>query len=1020
MLPESVKDPVGYLVTVVRSSDGGLCKGLVKAYNEHHNTLLIVFDDSEEGWFGVEDNIKFLQQSSPYSISIVTFPYVAAYRKRPAKDGFPKPDNPLFWKVRVSSGKKGLVTGYSAPLAQITLDTGESVYVNIDTHEISFLYCTTIFQFETTPRQTMPESEEPEPRQAPLPLFAKQFDVTDVRTKLQTYQLILEHCQSSPKWQTKIGSELKSIENDYRRIHFVFQDLQAGDRGLRLAAARCICALAYENDANQALLNQENGMTVQWLRVFSIPAKFKQHYEDDCRVECRLPDQEGFLRYLNAMIQANMSTVAATVYDFYNQTARLPRLWCFPAVEDSLHEWSSVPDPESHLIGYILTPRGAACLPKHLSTAEVHDIATLFTPNKPIMNILKKAQTIRASIASPVNRFLLYDSLNADPMLQPYLEDDAPMAGLLATFETTDNIAWRDLFCYFSARLHVESLGRDWGHTFVVEMLRLFVSLIPYRVSWIYHHSWVWQGRLREAMETSAPLNSIHSFFQALDETDAPIRLLAVLTRLRQMDVPHPPTTHCSPSSSSPRRKSKGDHRVSLAIASAQEAVRALTAIQAKNHADSHYKRHLSDVDHIKTYVSQTAQRLHDKVLQSAQTPLVLHPLCHNLDAIVTSITETKVHAQQEREQSVTTNKQRLEAAEKRHLDAAKAKQAKWQKQCETIETERKKLQEAAHERNAKKMGRVQDERHKIERRQQEELQQLEKRVSKIMQSPVHCDPKVVRKPHPPKQPVRPQPSTANAATTNVRPQSARIVRERSIAFGNMAAKLHTVEVQMKKEQTKAMWRHLHLEKKKFDHAPSVEKCVDLESSSIARTRRALEPPTKVATEFELPLANKAACAKLASELMPPAVKPPEIDDEGSSSYCVMAKYNRTLDEEQRQQFKERFASNHVKLNHRLSYAVQEQYVHMARRNQAWSAFCASSRIYSDDLEMLKRTEFATVARNVGIILHDAEYEAVCRRLDKHMTGFLAWRDFYEWFLDQDLKFAMGGSQTERRASADR
>ncbi|RHY12638.1 hypothetical protein DYB25_004027 [Aphanomyces astaci] len=696
-------------------------------------------------------------------------------------------------------------------------------------------------------------------------------------------------------------------------------------------------------------ISPENGLTVEWLRVFSIPSKFQRLYDDQCKSEGRVPDQEDFIRFLTALVRSNMPTVAASVYKFCDKAAHVPRLWCYPPVAGSVNEWSTIPDPESHLIGFILTPRAA--LPKHLTRADIQDLTDLFTPDLS-MTLLKKAQVVQASLASPANRFALYEALKEDPLLELLLEDHPPLAGLLQTFEMEAAISWRDLFGYLSTRIHVDILTKTWGADLMPELLRLFVSLIP-----------------------------------AFEDTESPVQLVMALTHLRRLEVPPAP----KPSGTNPRRKaSKGDHRISLAIVSAQEAVRALKAIQAKHHAESSFQKHLSDVNTITTYVSQNAQKLHDQVLQHAYTPLVLTPLCTNLDEIVSSMQDMKHQTQQDKELAVSTNKERLQDEEKQHQAAVDAKKLKWQLQCDAIEAQKQQKKQATTAKNEKKAARVRQERQALARRRDQEVRKLEQKVAKIMQSPRHAaEFKPVLKPHPPPKPripETPKPPTvisSSVSSSVCRPQSARVVRDRTVAFGNMVSKLHSVEVTMKKEQTKAMWRHVHSENKRFQPpAPlSVSNCVAIESKHKSKLLfKSSSPPTnqsnqqpmnlqRAITSLDLPLANEATCIKLASDLIPPAVKPPDIDDDSSNSYCVMAKYNRTLDDDQRQVFKARFSSNHVKLNHRLSYAVQEQYVHMARRNQAWGAFCASSRIYSDDPEQLKRTEFATVAKKVGKLL---------------------------------------------------
>ncbi|KAH9105607.1 hypothetical protein AeMF1_018627 [Aphanomyces euteiches] len=974
MLPESVKDPVGYLVSITRPGEESLTKGVVKGYNEHHNTLLVHFDDGEEAWFGIDDSVKFIQQSS--------FP-----PKKGIVESYPTPENPLQWKVRLKNGKKGLVVGFSAPLAQIRLDSGESVYVNIETQGVAFLYCTSIFQFETTPRRD--DKLESTPLSHIGPLFAKQFDVTDVRLKLQTYHSILEHCQSSVAWQTQIGAELKTIENNHRRIHFVFQDLQAIDRGLRLAAARCICALAYENPANQDILSKENGLTMPWLRVFSIPSKFQQLYEQNCKDECRLPDQDGFIQYLHDIIQTHSAaSVATAVYEFYNTKTHLPKLWCYPPIPDSLYEWSSVPDPEVHLIGYIKTLREVPPLSRSLSTSEVQDIASIFTRDKAVMALLKKAQSIRNSIEPPVNRFLLYDALHDHADLQIYLEDSPPLAGLVQTFELA------------------ASLTNTWGAAFVDELLRLFASLIPLKLDFICHDSWVWQSLLYKAMETNNVMNANHPFFELFDGTEAPLRLLTVLTHLRHVEAPRE-IASSAPLSSPPLKKptKNNDHRISNAIASAQQAAQDLHAVQTRFHPESTFQRHLSDVNTITTYVHQTAQKLHNQMLQLSIPPTaLLTPVCANLDEILTSVHETRLHSQQERHLIVQSNKERLQNAEKRSIAATIAKQLKWQQQCDAIQMERKRQQQVAALKHAEKLARVQQEREELERRHNQEMEKLEEKVAKIMCSPRLNNKPPVLKPHPPppQKPQKPQqpPSRPQAAGGNrARPQSARLVRERTTVFGNMVAKIHAQDMLVKKEQSKAMWRQIRQEKKRFELSKGLELQDDIDNEVV----KGIPEATKKMA-LDLPLSNNATCVQLASELLPPAVKPPSFDQTKANSYIITAKYNRTLDDTDRERFKARFSSNHVKLSHKLSFAVQEQYVQMARRNQAWSAFCASSTIYSDDPELLKRTEFANVARRLGMEIREAECEALCRRLDRRTSGFIAWRDFYEWFLDQDVQ----------------
>jgi hypothetical protein len=65
-------------------------------------------------------------------------------------------------------------------------------------------------------------------------------------------------------------------------ISRLFEDLQTAGQPLRKAAVGLISALAYNHPSNQRWLCQENGVTVEGIRVFAIPHSYQNEIFRDC------------------------------------------------------------------------------------------------------------------------------------------------------------------------------------------------------------------------------------------------------------------------------------------------------------------------------------------------------------------------------------------------------------------------------------------------------------------------------------------------------------------------------------------------------------------------------------------------------------------------------------------------------------------------------------------------------------------------------------------------------------------
>lgn len=183
----------------------------------------------------------------------------------------------------------------------------------------------------------------------------------DVRQKLDAYALLSAKCCASKESQHAVGALLRekpsfAMMAARRLLDIVFEDLQASDKTIRVAAARLICQVAYENLVNQESVAQlANGFSVGWVHVFSIPHAFQAQYAADCMASSRPQTPRGLRDFLKSTVVNNYAAVYDHVSCYYSGGCRafLPLAWQFPA--SSAQE--DIPDPASHLIGFYLVPR---------------------------------------------------------------------------------------------------------------------------------------------------------------------------------------------------------------------------------------------------------------------------------------------------------------------------------------------------------------------------------------------------------------------------------------------------------------------------------------------------------------------------------------------------------------------------------------------------------------------------------------------------------------------------------------
>ncbi|EQC39498.1 hypothetical protein, variant [Saprolegnia diclina VS20] len=889
-----------------------------------------------------------------------------------ATDALPSPHSPVphqlqWWRVRFTKDgctETGVIIDVSLPLLHVDRDLarGSLVYLDVDLDTIEYMERTSVFAFTTVaaPSVLARRCESP-PLLSRNPLAGLDMTTTDVRKKLLQYASLIEHCLcAKDAWQTTIALHLA----EHQRLATCFQDMQSPDRGLRLAAARFLCALAHESQRNQSLLLQYNGLSVLCLRIFSIPSHFQRHYEAQCRLQRASPTQDGFLHYLTAFVRDRMRPLLARLHSCYDAPERrLPMVWfsahCPKSAEnddddiDAIggfgHDVSTVPDPDTHLIGFVLGRDPACVPPTALTKSEVDTMAKLFVVSPPnAISVLQEAQMLLGTLSPPVNRFVVRDKLAASPLVQHLVDDmDMGVMGVVAALDDVAIVGWRDLFSYLSMRLHLDALGALFDAAWVAELVGVFRSLLPDLNPLLRPTTWVWNVELIDAIERHSVLVSDFRICGALEKLHGvalrPLGFLCLLTALRQCLLPSPTfqprktlkqaTAHRVTSRLTSQTT---DERVSSAIARAKAAVCSLQATQshrARTHPRATYLRHVSNVDTIQTYVTQQAHALESELrdfMRAQRDPppspsssppthdpnaslqphlnAVLSARGQDLDAIASALHVEKMERADAKRRTVQRNKVKLQREQAKIAAAMAAKETKAQALRDAIEAKKRLQQQQAHRRHALRQARV-----VAQLQRQESSGDNNNSNTAHPKRPASARPQR-SEPHRPKEPTRPRsppPRLSSPTRTPRRPrcQSARLIRDRSTAFGNIMSDLQSAELAAKKVHAKKLWRAMRADEKavvgKYAGPPPTQPATETHETPRF-TRMSFLSPTKAVstTPLELPLANEATCKKLAGELLPPEVRPPEIHDAATPSYVVLAKYKRTLSDTQRELYK--------------------------------------------------------------------------------------------------------------------
>ncbi|KAH7484795.1 uncharacterized protein KRP23_3850 [Phytophthora ramorum] len=198
----------------------------------------------------------------------------------------------------------------------------------------------------------------------------------NVRLRLSTYSMLSSKCSESKEAQKHVGqlfggprSGGVSCLAGSSLMKVLFDDLRSTDRTLRIAAARVLCLMAYENLTNQQLIirsqaggdEEQLGVTVGWVHAFAAPQSLRDRYEAHCEERGLFTTPSGLIEFVSNLIKDNYASVYNRIGRYYADGCRefVPLCWFHPLVNDSSEatDMLDVPDPDENLVGFYLVPR---------------------------------------------------------------------------------------------------------------------------------------------------------------------------------------------------------------------------------------------------------------------------------------------------------------------------------------------------------------------------------------------------------------------------------------------------------------------------------------------------------------------------------------------------------------------------------------------------------------------------------------------------------------------------------------
>eukprot|EP00644_Phytophthora_capsici_P009673 jgi/Phyca11/550093/estExt2_Genewise1Plus.C_PHYCAscaffold_350154 len=883
----------------------------------------------------------------------------------------------------------------------------------------------------------------------------------DVRLRLHTYSVLSTKCSESKEMQKQVGQLFGGPRNGIisrfatsSLLNVLFNDLRSTDRTLRIAAARVLCLMAYENLRNQQLIIQSQvngdeeqiGATVGWMHVFSIPPSLRDRYEAQCEEQGLFTTPTGLVQFVADVIKDNYASIYSQIGRYYAGGCSdfLPLCWFHDFVNDSSEstDLMDIPDPNENLLGFYLVPRQMQFpeqddyfLQEILSSirteAELSHLQQVHTAFEKVAfrakeanaAALKKALEGGEELNQGHSNVLHWLNASSDRMvtwneLLLWCCTDINAEEMLNRFGAKVYRAVDDVFRRLSFGNEKMQLQQQQATSYVWESTLVGALLkhqdIPEQLknnirvlSGGYVTRLELSRRNIEGGKNNPDNTSITStpweYLLPLELTEIhPISWNVFLSKWRLSVDSKPDEDPHIYHQKERRHHSVGESSHPSVLIARKSALVSLS----KNPRIFHSFRDLNQLRQQLPLITNRPSEETEEVIDNKRKLFrKLQLSSFKLDELTRQQLEKKreerckAHekAAENREKKQQLAVQRQQELERRRHDRQlkvqeriRRKEHRWQSRI-TVRQER-------HERAQWWKQMQQDA--EVER-QEEFMQQLkEQRESDSLRVRSESVAAAVSVPQPP--PRAPCSRRPQSARTSTDPQ---IIRERANVYGCAATSAFAA-------------RRPHSARADFPDTRSRRRVRPQDNKGDGQREATKTPVSSDSNTSDLPapglvnacqtLVMTNAAHAVAQEIAIPSVSRPVPEDQPVPPAIIMAQY-LALVKDQRFKLHERYCGNRV--SHKLTFVVLQQLTHEMRQDAAWREFLKAAEgppgVNVPKKNKSKRdakvtyAAFASVAAQLGITTPPKKLQAVARSLDPWKTGFVTWEAFYTWWSSQ-------------------
>ncbi|RLN47317.1 hypothetical protein BBJ28_00002311 [Nothophytophthora sp. Chile5] len=819
---------------------------------------------------------------------------------------------------------------------------------------------------------------------------------SEVRSRLNAYSLLSARCSDSKQAQLQVGQLLQGPDHADNGaspttgtplLAVLFEDLLSTDRTLRIAAARVLSLVAYENLVNQQIIQSrsEGGVTVGWVHVFSIPQALRSTSADLAAV-------------VTDLVTENYASIYRNVSRYYVGGCRdfLPLCWSLPLSNGSVDvtERIEVPDPSENLLGFYLVPRQTQFpeqnglylqeLLRSMRTEvelarlqQVHGSFQVVAAQSPTKDVTSAA--LRSALAP------LYDGSEAaaGDKREPIGRQDA----LQWLAEAPDRIiSWNELLIWCCTTLNADEMSKRFGAETYRAVGSLFQQLAlegaDLQQPRDLEQAYAWESVLVSAVLSHPTLPS--AFKTQVRQFSSRIESRFEVTRGTGSKKS---VTSSNDSSSSVFRdllKRPWESLLPLDLVDVHPISWSVFLSKWRLGADTEPAIKPEIIYHHRRIKRNSIATTADSVSSARKNALVAvgpsHRIFHSCRDLNQLRQQLPLIAKESEAPATFSHVKHSSMGEEEKRELAATRSFFRRLQQSTVEVDEltrqhlddkqmarsKALQDAAVKRQ-KAEALVEQRRRALERKQLDktaQVQALEQRREHQYRISSEAKQERQLRVH---QRLRSQHEAYMARQQQQRQQQESEGERRPVTTS--PRRTPTLPTGRSAESTA--------------DDPNL---LDLQSARIANACDTLVMANAVNT--------------VAQEIAIPQVAAPILIESSLSPAVVMAQYS-ALEQSQRIKLHERYQTNRV--SHKLMFAVLQQLTHEMRQDAAWREFQtaavgAASRKRSKSEAKVTYTSFAFVAEKLGVSMPPRKLQAAARSLDTWKTGFVAWEQFYAWW----------------------